>query len=128
MMRIGEDTLILINDSTTQIGQMAFIYASTFAKCIQQTAVNEIASLSTDILTSLVERLQIQPCELLNCADPFFQKNLSKQMTTEEVAELLVAHPHLLKYPVALYNGQAVICQTATDIFKLLPIGTVAQI
>jgi hypothetical protein len=32
----------------------------------------------------------------------------------------VIAHnPHLLKAPIAIFNGRAVLCQTPTDLFKL---------
>jgi arsenate reductase (glutaredoxin) len=64
--------------------------------------------------------LGLKPKELMDRAHPDYQEKIAgNTFTMNGYLEVLMHYPHLLKGPIAIYNGKAVLCQTPTDIFKL---------
>ena len=68
----------------------------------------------------VVTMLGLDPKEILDRAHPDYQEKIAgNTFTMNGYLEVLMHYPHLVKAPIAIYNGKAVLCQTPTDIYKL---------
>jgi arsenate reductase-like glutaredoxin family protein len=64
----------------------------------------------------------VHPDELLDHSHPDYKsKESTNSYTMDGWHEVLVHDGHLIKYPIIIFNGNAVVCHTPTDILKLKP-------
>jgi len=74
-------------------------------------------SMWVDILKMLHKR----PKDLLNRADPKYQAELAGHTYSEEDwLNILLKNPCMIKAPIAIMNGKAVLCLTPKDIYKVV--------
>ena len=71
--------------------------------------------------SDLLVRLEIPPKQLLNKADPKYQKLIAKHdFDDDDWLEILVKNPDLIKAPIVLYHDKAVLCENPKDIYKIV--------
>lgn len=64
--------------------------------------------------------LDIHPKKLLNKSHPYYQSNIrGKDFDQECWVKVLQKNPDLLLAPIAMRGRKAILCLTATDIYKL---------
>ena len=73
----------------------------------------------------IVHSLDMHPKELLNKAHPYYQEHIrGREFNDEDWLNILKFNPGILKAPIAMRGKKAVLCQSATDIYKLHDAGT----
>ncbi|MCB0706141.1 MAG: hypothetical protein KDC34_12555 [Saprospiraceae bacterium] len=76
----------------------------------------------------ILEWLNLHPRVLLNKAHPYYQSNIRGRDFDQDCwVKVLQKNPELIKYPIAIRGRKAIICQTATDIYKLTLANPVAE-
>jgi arsenate reductase len=74
----------------------------------------------------ILDSLMVDGKKLLNKSDPYYQTYIKgKDLTHEEWFNVLRSRPSLLRSPVALYRGKAVICETPTDVLRVMQGATI---
>ena len=69
----------------------------------------------------LLKSLDRHPKELLNKAHPYYQANIKgREFNMHGWLNILQNNPGLIKHPIALKGTQAIVCQTPTDIYRLI--------
>lgn len=69
----------------------------------------------------ILQALDMHPKELLNKAHPYYQANIrGKEFNEEDWLNVIKFNPSLLKAPIAIRGDKAVLCVSATDIYKLM--------
>jgi len=69
----------------------------------------------------ILSLLGMKPKQLLNKADPKYQSLLARHdFEDDDWLEILVKNPDLIKAPIAVYDGKAVLCEKPKDIYKLV--------
>lgn len=68
----------------------------------------------------IIEALGLHPKELLNKAHPYYQQHIrGREFDEESWIKVLRYNPDLIKAPIAMRGGRAILCCTPTDIFRL---------
>lgn len=119
----NELTLLLDPKSTTAKKLRAYAYSIC-------KNVNEIdyttTRLTTTVWKEVVSMLGNDPKKLVNKNHPLYRRKVyGNTFTMHGMLNVLLNSPELLKGPVAIRNGKAILCTNPTDILKL---GATAQI
>ncbi|MBL7856522.1 MAG: glutaredoxin [Cyclobacteriaceae bacterium] len=86
--------------------------------------VNEVDALHEKLgptyWKEVVNMLGLEPKELLDRSHPEYQAKVAgNTYTMNGWLDVLMHNPHLLKAPIAIYNGKAILCQQPNDVLKL---------
>ncbi|MBK8498620.1 MAG: glutaredoxin [Flavobacteriales bacterium] len=111
--------LTLVYDSGTSEGRKALAYAYSLATKVNKQDVSAV-SLSTTFVRQVLKQLNLRPKDLLNRAHPYYQENLrGRDLDAEGWLQVLAHNPDLLKAPIALMGGRAVMCEPASLIYTI---------
>ncbi len=70
----------------------------------------------------ILDMLAMKPKELLNKAHPKYQKEIAgHEYDDDGWLEIIRNNPCMIKGPIAIMDGKAVLCINPNDIFKLSP-------
>lgn len=68
----------------------------------------------------IIKSLDLHPKELMNKAHPYYQANIrGREFDDQDWLNVIKYNPALLKAPIAIRGNKAVLCISATDIYKL---------
>jgi arsenate reductase (glutaredoxin) len=86
--------------------------------------INEVDALHEKLIPTywkvVVTMLGIAPNDLLDKSHPDYKQKVGDNTyTMEGWLEVLARNPQLLRAPIAIFNGRAILCETPTDIMKL---------
>lgn len=95
-------------------------YAKSVTKHLKSYAFHQTPSTGTS-WQQIIKALDLDdPKVLLNKADPYYQENLRGREFSEECwVKIIQNNTHLLKFPIAMREGRAIICTTPKAIYKL---------
>ena len=112
--------LVLFYDEQSYNGKQTLAYAHTISKSVNKQELSQ-SKLSPTIFKIMLQKLEARPKDLLNKSQAEYQDNVrGKDFDDEGWLNIIRKKPNLLKSPIAMFNGKAVICKTPTDILKLL--------
>ena len=75
---------------------------------------------STTSWQTILNALGLHPKEILNKANPYYQKHLrGKEFDEECWVKILKHNSVLIKAPIAIRGRRAILCNNPTDIYKL---------
>ena len=70
--------------------------------------------------SDLLSLLNMKPKNILNKAHPKYQSLIARHdFQDDDWLEILVKNPDLIKAPIAVYDGKAILCENPQDILKL---------
>ena len=119
-MHFSKNDLVLLYNSDNAKDRKTLAYALTITKKVNRQELNSVR-ISDTLFRMLLERLNIDGKKLLNKADPYYQENIKgRDLTTEEWYNVLKSRPSLLRSPVAYYKDRAIICETPTDVLRVV--------
>jgi arsenate reductase len=68
----------------------------------------------------IIKMLDVHPKELMNKAHPYYQANLrNREFNEQDWLNVIMNNPELIRAPIAVRGGRAVLCINSTDIYKL---------
>ena len=68
----------------------------------------------------ILSALELHPKDLMNKAHPYYQANIKgREFAGEDWVNVLMFNPDIIKAPIAMRGDKAVLCTSATDIYKL---------
>ncbi len=75
---------------------------------------------STTSWRQIVRSLGVHPKELMNKAHPYYQENIKgREFDDEDWLNVIRYNTGMLKAPIAIRGHKAVLCTSATDVYKL---------
>lgn len=118
-MLFHPNELFLLYNPKTSTGKQTKAIALTL-----NNHINEIDTRSEKFgptyWKEVINMLGIIPKRLLDKSHPQYQAKVAgNAYTMNGWLDVLIHNPQLLKAPIAIYNGKAVLCQKPTDILKL---------
>lgn len=118
-MQFHRNELFLLYNPVTSTGKQTKAIALTLNKNINEiNALRE--KLGPTYWKEVVNMLGIEPKALLDRSNSEYQSKVrGNAYTMNGWLDVIMHNPQLLKAPIAIYNGKAVLCETPTDIFKL---------
>jgi len=118
-MQFHPNEIFLLYDPQTPRGKQTKAYALSLNKHIHEIdTLHE--SLGPTYWKEIVNLLHKTPKELLDKSHPDYRAKVAGNgYTMNGWLDVLMHNPQLIKAPIAIYHGKAVLCQNPTDIFKL---------
>lgn len=118
-MQFHPNELFLVYNPQTSIGKQTKAIACDICKHINEVDVLR-EKLSPTYWKEIVNMIGVHPDDLLDHShEDYKSKVLANTFTMDGWLEVLVHGSHLIKYPIVIFNGHAVMCQTPTDIRKI---------
>ena len=119
-MHYKKDELTLLYNSKLARDIKTLAYANTITSKINRQDVNSV-EVSATLFKVMVDKLGGDPKVMINKSVPYYQKNLrGQEYPPKNWLQAIKKMPELLIAPVALYKDRAVICNSPTDILKVL--------
>jgi len=118
-MQFHPNELFLLYNPQTSTGKQTKAIALTINSHINEVdAIHE--KLGPTYWKEVVTLLGLNPEELFDQSNPEYKAKVGDDIyTMNGWLDVLIHYPQLLKAPIAIFNGKAVLCKTPTDIFKL---------
>lgn len=99
--------------------KQARAYARSVSKNINEINLQK-QRLTTTTWRSILDKLNLRAKDLLNRSHPDYQSRIAgKSWDDESWLYILANSPHLIKAPIAIKRGKAVLCTTPLEVLKL---------
>ncbi len=120
-MQFHPNELFLVYSPSSSVGKQTRAIAHDICNHINEVDVNR-EKLSPTYWKEIVNMAGVHPDDLLDHTHEDYKvKVSSNSYTMDGWLEVLVHNGHLIKYPIVIFNGTAVLCRTPTDIMKIRP-------
>lgn len=118
-MYYKENELVLIYNSKSNRDKKTLAYAVCHVPKVNRQDITS-CRISSTLFNLALNKLNLSGKELVNKAHPHYQEMYrGKEMSNEEWFYLIMNHPELLKAPIAMYKGKAVVCNSESDLMRL---------
>lgn len=118
-MHYDKNEVVLLYNDQNQKDRKTLAYAHTISKRINKQELNSVR-VSDTMFRILIDELKIDGKKIINKADPYYQEHIrGRDLGPDDWHQILMNRPSLLRAPVAIYKGRAVVCETPTDILKI---------
>ena len=96
-------------------------YAKSVSRHVIAYSYEKASTTSTNWM-SLFSKLDLKdPKKLLNKAHPDYRANIKgNELSRTGWTKVLSKNPHLIKSPIAIRGAKAVVCDSPTDVLKLM--------
>ena len=118
-MKTNAREILLYYNPNSNTDRMTVAYAKSVVPHVKLFAFGKTPSTSTS-WQQIICALDLHPKMLMNKAHPYYQEHLKgREFDEEGWINVIRRNPELLKAPIAVRGGKAVLCLTPTDIYKL---------
>ena len=78
--------------------------------------------LDKDFLKEIIEKLAINPRDLLRTGEPAYKENNLKDtnISDDEIINLMIAHPKLIERPIYIKGTKAIVGRPPEDVLKIV--------
>lgn len=119
MNRLLDKHLTIIYDSQTYKGKQTLAYAKSLDDVVIEQDIN-VVHFSSSYLMTLLEKLHLEPNDLINKSHPYYQEKLKNYIfDNNDWVHILQHNMSLLKCPIAIKNNQVILCNTPTEVYKM---------
>lgn len=120
-MQFHPNELFLVYDPQSNVGKQTRAIAGDICKHLNEVNVIH-EKLSPTYWKEIINMVGVHPNELLDHSHADYKSKVSTNTyTMDGWLEVLVHCGHLVKFPIVIFNGDAVVCHTPTDIMKIKP-------
>lgn len=118
-MHYNREEITLLYNHQRELDRKTLAMAMTMSGKINKQDLTSVR-VSETLFYIFMERLNLDPKNIVNKADPYYQSEIrGKKLSLRDWFSLIKNKPHLLRAPIALYRDKAIVCSTPTDILKL---------
>jgi len=119
-MHLNNNEITLIYNGQNDKDKKTLAYALTLNKKINKQDLSSVR-VSDTLFGLMMDRLREEGRTVFNKSDPFYQEHMrGKRLNNSEYLEYLKRKPDLLWAPIAMYKGKVVLCNTPTDVLKVI--------
>lgn len=121
LMKTHPREILLYYNPGSSSDRKTIAYAKTVSSHVKAYSHEQAGKTPTHWMT-IFSKLNIDdPKELLNKAHPEYQANIKgNDFNSTGWTKVLSNNPHLIKSPIAIRGGRAVLCNNPSDVLKLL--------
>lgn len=118
-MQFHPNELFLLFNPLSQAGKQTRAFALTISSHLNEVnAMQE--KLGPTYWKEVLNMLGMTPKDLMDKSHPDYRAKVAgNTYTMDGWLNVLMHNPQLLKAPIAIYNGKALLCRNPTDILKL---------
>jgi arsenate reductase (glutaredoxin) len=118
-MQFHPNEIFLLYNPATSTGKQTKAMAKSINNNINEVDATK-AQFGPTYWKEVINLLGLTPKNLLDKSHPEYQAKVKgNAYTMNGWLDVLIHNPQLLKAPIAIYNGKAVLCQKPTDVLKL---------
>jgi arsenate reductase len=118
-MQFHPNEIFLLYDPATSDGKKTKAIALDICSHINEVDTSK-DKLGPTYWKEVINLLGIEPKELLNQSHTEYKTKVGDQnYTMNGWLDILIHNPQLIKCPIAIFNGKAVVCSQPTDILKI---------
>ncbi len=118
-MQFHPNEIYIYCDPSTSTGKQTIAMAKSISNNVNTHDWNKV-KLTATLWKEVVNMLSLRPKDLLNKANKDYQQRVSgNTFTMNGWLDVLAKNPHMLKAPIAIFQGRAIQCIKPTDILKL---------
>lgn len=118
-MNFSKRELVLFYDPKSELGKKTLAYAKSISNYINDVDIMH-TQLTSTIWKEIINKLRLQPKELMNRSSEYFRDNVEgHEITMRGLLEVLNRNPGILVGPIAMKGDKAVLCKTPTDVLKV---------
>ena len=118
-MHLNKNELTLLYNGSLQKGKQTLAIAQSVSKHINRQDITSVR-ISQNLFCVLLDKLKINPKDIVNKSDPYYQKELkNKDYPVSEWYHIIKNHPELFINPIGIFHNKGIICKTPTDILKI---------
>lgn len=118
MITHDRELLIYYNPTSTS-DRKTIAHAQSIVPFVRSYSFAKAPSTQTS-WKQIMESLELHPKEILNKADPYYQKHIrGRDFDTECWLKVIQKNPFLIKAPIAIRGKKAILCTNTTDIYRL---------
>lgn len=112
--------IILYVGSEGRKATQTLAYCKTHGLAISLINLQKVKLTGTHIL-ELTKMLCIEPKDLANMNDPIYREKVGElhSLDHEDWLKVFAAHPEIMRTPIAVKGGKAILVETPSDILKL---------
>lgn len=119
-MITNEREIRIYYDPESTTGKMTLAYARSISTHVCPYPYGKTPSTLTN-WRYILDALGLEPKDILNKANPFYQSNFrGREFDDEGWLNVIRYNPNLIKAPIAMRGSRAILCQTPTDIYRLV--------
>ncbi|MCB0522094.1 MAG: hypothetical protein R2830_18975 [Saprospiraceae bacterium] len=122
-MKTHQREILIYYNPDSSNDRKTVAHAQSLVPYIKTYSYDKAPSTSTS-WRQILKSLDLHPKELLNKADPYYQSDIrGRDFDDEDWVNVLMYNPGLLKAPIAIRGNKAILCVSATDVYKLVESG-----
>lgn len=118
-MQFHPNELFLLYNPQTSTGKQTKAMAKSINNHINEVDATKVR-LGPTYWKEVINLLGLTPKNLLDKSHPEYQAKVrGNAYTMNGWLDVLIHNPQLLKAPIAIYHGKAILCQKPTDVLRL---------
>ena len=118
-MRVHDEEILLYYHATESVSKKTLAYAYSISENVNAVEY-EKESFTPTIWRQILGMLDIEPKQIVNKANPYYQDNLrGRQFETDDWINILTHQPDLIRAPIAIKGNNAILVDNPTDIYRL---------
>ncbi len=118
-MHYKKNELTLLYNQERELDRKTLATAHVLTDRINRQEIHS-HRISETLFHILIKKLDGDPKLLVDKSKPYYQKELrGKSLTAYGWYSVMMKHPELLRAPVALFHGRAMLCNSSNDVLKL---------
>ncbi len=119
-MKTHEREIMVYYNPDSRSDRSTVAYAKTMSVHVKTYAYGQTPSTELS-WRRIVQALNKNPKELLNKSHPYYRLHIKgREFDEESWVKILRRNPDLMRSPIALSGKRVVVCDTPTDIYRLL--------
>jgi arsenate reductase len=119
-MKTHQREILIYYNPDSSNDRKTVAHAQSLAPHVRTYAYEKAPSTGTS-WQQILDALSMHPKELMNKSHPYYQQNIrGREFDDQDWLNVIKFNPTLLKAPIAMRGDKAVLCTTATDIYKLM--------
>ncbi|TVR76495.1 MAG: glutaredoxin [Chitinophagaceae bacterium] len=119
-MKTHPQEIMIYYNANSSYGKQTVAYAHSLSRHIKELEFDK-ASLTPVQWKSLLASMNIEPKNLLNKSDDYYQSNIKgKEFDEEGWLNVLSHNPNLINGSIVVMGKKVVFCKSPTEIFRIL--------
>lgn len=118
-MYYKQNEITLLYNKQRELDRKTLAMAHVVNPKINRQEIHSVR-VSETLFYILIDKLGGDPKSIVDKSQPFYQKELrGKELSNYGWYMTIMNHPELLKAPIAMYHGKAILCVSSNDVLKL---------
>lgn len=118
-VRTHTNEIMVYYDQGHSRSKKVLAMARTVSPHVREVELSK-SPLTSTLMRDLLKKLDLRPKDLLDRSSRYYQENIrGRDFNAEGWLHILIKNPDLIKAPIAVRGGRAVLCENANDLLRL---------